>query len=129
MKPFDNPDTSEGFGQASRDFGIDLPALPEDGANGLEGPLENHSKDQKESQGNGRQRGVDANQEDKRDYRRKDAANEFDETGPHQIPHALHIRHDPGDQGASLVRIVIADGKASDVRLDANAHFRNQLLR
>jgi hypothetical protein len=41
----DDADAAERFGEAAGDFGVDLGALAEDGADGLEGLLQNEDED------------------------------------------------------------------------------------
>ena len=57
------------------------------------------------------------------------APGQLDEAGPHQVPEALHVVHDPGDEVARLVRVVERDRQAAHVLLDPDAHVGDQLLR
>ena len=47
----DDADAAERFGEAAGDFGVDLAALAEDGADGLEGLLQNEAEEQKDDEG------------------------------------------------------------------------------
>ena len=48
---------------------------------------------------------------------------------PDKIPHTFDVRHDPRDQRAGFIGVVVANGEAPDVRLHANAHLGNEPLR
>ena len=54
----DDADAAERFGEAAGDFGVDLGALAEDGADGLEGPLQDEAEDEQDDEGD--QRHLDA---------------------------------------------------------------------
>ena len=59
----------------------------------------------------------------------KQAPGQLDEAGPHQVPEALHVVHDPGHEVARLVRVVERDRQAAHVLLDPDPHLGDQLLR
>ena len=46
-----------------------------------------------------------------------------------QIANAFHVAHDARNQFAGFVRIVVGDGQATDVSLNALAHIGNHALR
>ena len=71
---------------------------------------------------------ADAEEDDHRDAGGEQAADQVDQSGAEQVPHAFHVGHDARDQGAGLIGIVERNRKMRDVRLHFFPKFRNQAL-
>src|SRR3954468_3014551 len=56
------------------------------------------------------------------------SATKFDEARADEIADALDIAHDARDESAGLVRIVVSDWQAADVRLNFSAKLSNRSL-
>ena len=54
MIALDDTDAAEGFGEAAGYFGVDFCALAEDGADGLEGSLEDEAEHDEDDEGDER---------------------------------------------------------------------------
>ena len=65
---------------------------------------------------------VQRHQDAEGDDRREQPAHELDQPRAHQVPDALRVGHDPGDQHAGLGRVEVAHGQPQHVRLHVLAH-------
>ena len=126
--PLDHPHAAEGFGQAPRDLRSDLAARPEDRPDGAERPAQDEAERQDEGQGQAGQQRADAKQDPEREDRGQQAPEELHQPSPEEIPHALDVGHNAGDQGPALVRVVVGDGQAADVGLHGPAQLRDEPL-
>ena len=124
----DDADAAEGFGEAAGDLGVDLGALAEDGADGLEGPLEDEAEDEEDAEGEQCHPGADANENAEGDDGGEDAADEFEQAGADEVADAFDVGHDAGDEGAGAVFVVEGDGEAADVGLDLPAQLGDEAL-
>ena len=64
-------------------------------------------------------------QVDQGKQRGHDAAGKFDQAGADQVADAFDVAHDPGNQHAGFVGVVVSDLQAADVGLHFFAHFGN----
>ena len=61
-------------------------------------------------------------------YGGQNSADEFDQTGAHQVAHTFNIAHDARYQIAGPILIVISDGEQAHMALYLSAHVCNQAL-
>ena len=128
MITLDYADAAQRFGEPAGDFSVDFAALAENGANCLECALQGQPEADHHSDGDAGHQGADAKQENQRNYRREQTADEFDQPGADEIPHALDVRHDARHELAGFVRVEESHGKAADMLLDFLPQFRDHLL-
>ena len=122
----DDAHAAQRFRQPAGDFGVDLAALAEDGADGLErlaqdaAPKTEHDREREPVisglMRSSMTRAMNGGQQ---------PAEELDQTGADQVAHAFHVGHDARDQLAGLVGVVVSDRQPSDVLL----HFAAQVPR
>ncbi len=124
----DDADAAERFGEAAGDLGVDLGALAEDGADGLEGALQNEAKGDEDDEGDERHLDAELDEVAEREDGGEDAADEVDDAGADEVADAFDVGHDAGDEGAGAVFIVKGDGKAADVGLDLHAQLGDEAL-
>ena len=105
-----------------------LAALAEDGANGLEGALQDKAEDQQHDKADQRHLHAELDEIAEGEERREDAAEEVDDASADEVADAFDVGHDAGDQGAGAVLIVEGDRQAADVRLDLHAQFGDEAL-
>ena len=126
--PLDHPHTSERFDQAAGHLGVDLAPRAEDGPDRPECPAQDEPECQDEGQGQPGEQRADPDQDPECKDRCQQPAEQLDRAGPDQVPHALDVGHDAGHHGAALVRVVIGNGQAPDVRLHFLSQLRNEPL-
>ena len=125
----DHANAAKRFGESPGDFRIDLGPRPENRPNGGEGLVQPQAENQHDGNGHGRHRHTDAQKNHQRDDRRHQASDELHESRADQVPDALDVAHDPGNQDARLVGVVKRHRQAPDVRLHLQAKLRNHPLR
>ena len=124
----DDADAANGFGEASGDFGVDLPALAEDRPHRPERVPHRRTERQQHDEGNQRQRPVQIEEDDDRGRGCHDAANELHQAGADEIADPFGVIHYPRHEGARLRRIEIPDRQPGDVRLDPAPHVGDRTL-
>jgi hypothetical protein len=124
----DDADAAEGFGKAAGDFGVDLGALAEDGADDLEGFLEKEGEEEQDDEGEQRHADADVQQPHEGEDRGEHAADKVDDTGADEVAHAFDVGHDAGDEGAGTVFVIEGDGEAADVLLYLLAEVGDEAL-
>ncbi len=128
MVALDDADATERFGKAAGDLGVDLGALTEDGADGLEGTLENKSKDHQDDKGDERHLHAELDEVDKGEDGGEQAAEEVDNAGADEVADAFDVGHDAGDEGAGTVGVVEGYGETAYVDLDLHAQLGDEAL-
>jgi len=124
----DDTDAAERFGEAAGDFGVDLGALAEDGADDLEGSLEDEGEGGHDDEGQQRHAYGDVHEVGEGEQRGEDATDEVDDTGADEVADAFDVVHDAGDEGAGAVLVVEGDGEFADVLLDLHAELGDEAL-
>jgi hypothetical protein len=103
-------DPGETFGEAAGDFGIYFGARAENRANGLEGLIQAEAEDDEDGAGHSGHQHADLQQNDQRKDRSHNATNKFNQAGADQIADAFDVTHDPRNQDAGFIGVVIGDG-------------------
>ncbi len=124
----DDADAAKGFGEAAGDLGVDLGALAEDGADGLEGALEDEAKEEEDDEGDERHLNAEFDEIDEGEDGGENAAEEVDDAGSDEVTDTFDVGHDAGDEGAGAVLVVESYGQAADVGLDFHAEFGDESL-
>ena len=124
----DDADSAERLGEAAGDFGVDLGALAEDGADGLEGFLQDEAEDEQDAEGEHRHLDAELDEVAEGEDGGEDAAEEVDDAGADEVAYAFDVGHDAGDEGAGAVFVVEGDGEAADVGLDLHAQLSDEAL-
>ena len=112
------------LGQPSGHLGLDLAALAEDRPERAEGPAQHEAEDRERAQGDEGHDRADAQHDREREDRGQQPAQELDQAGADQVPHALHVAHDARHQLPGLVGVVVGDRQPADVRLHLAAASR-----
>ena len=124
----DDADAAERFGEAAGDFGVDLGALAEDGADDLEGALQDEREGRHDDEGEQRHADGDVHEVGEGEDGGEDAADEVDDAGADEVADAFDVGHDAGDEGAGAVLVVEGDGELADVLLDLHAELGDEAL-
>ncbi len=125
----DDANASQGLAQTAGDLGVDLPALAEDGAELAEGERHDAAEDQQHSQGHQGQLPVEVEEHQQGQGGGEQTAHELYQTGAHQVPDALGVGHDAGDQDSTFGVVEESRGQARHVFLHPPAHLRDRRLR
>ena len=114
--------------EASCHFGVDLSPLAKNGTDRSECLVQRDGKAKQKAECQQRHHRADAEEHDHRNAGGEQPADQVDQSGPQQVPHAFDIAHDARNQRAGLVRIVERNRKVRDVRLHLLTKFRDQTL-
>src|SRR5271165_6319411 len=129
MVTLDDAHATERFGEASGNLGGDFAALAEDGADGLEGVLQDHDKGDDDGEDNQRHIMAAAQEQQKTEHGSEQSADKLDQAGADEITHAFHVGHDAGHKNAGAIAVVEAHGEASDMLLHLPAQVGDHALR
>ena len=102
----DDANAAERFGEAAGDFGVDLGALAEDGADDLEGALQNERKGGHDDEGQQRHADRHVHEVGEGEDGGEDAADEVDDAGADEVADAFDVVHDAGDERAGAVLVI-----------------------
>ena len=117
------------LGEPAGDFGVDRAAFAEERTEARERLHHHRAEREQDEQRGARQLPVQIEQNDDRDQRRHDAAEELNQPRADEIAHALGVAHDARDQNAGLRRVEVRDRQTQHVRLHALSHFGDRALR
>jgi len=109
-------------------FRVDLWALTKDGANGLEGTLQDQAEDHQDDKRQQRHLHGKRDQITEGKDGREHASDEVDHTCAYDVPNTFYIGHDACDKGAGAVGIVERYWQPADMGLNLRAQFRNEAL-
>jgi len=121
-------DAAERFGEAAGDFCVDLGSLAEDGADHLEGSLQDEGEGRHDDEGQQRHANGDVHQVGEGQERGENASDKVDDAGADEVANSFDVVHDASDEGASAVLVIEGDGELADVLLDLHAEFGDEAL-
>ena len=121
----DHANAAQRFGEPAGDFGIDFRTFAKNRADGLERLIQRDAENQKYAGGDAGHQHAGMQQVDQGKQRGHDAAGKFDQAGADQVADAFDVAHDPGNQHAGFIGVVVGDLQAADVGLHFFAHFGN----
>ena len=124
----DDADPGEGLGQAARDLGVDLRALPEERPQGLEGVEQDQAEEREDRERDQRQLQVQGEQDDEGDHGGQQSPRDLHEAGSDEVADPLGVGHDAGEKGSDLGLVEEGDREPADVPLHAPPHLGDRAL-
>ena len=124
-----DPDAAERLRQPAGDVGVQLAALAEQRAQLGKGERHPAAEQREHEDRERRQFPVQPEQHAERDAGRDEAAEQLHQSGADQVPNALGVGHDAGDQDARLGGIEVADRQPQHECLNGLAHVGDRALR
>ncbi len=120
--------TAKRFGEATGDFGVNLGALAEDGADNLEGALKDEREGGHDDEGEQRHADGDVHEVGEGEDGGEDAADKVDDACADEVAHAFDVVHNTGDQRAGAVLVIERDREPADMLLDLHAELGDEAL-
>src|SRR5579859_4173734 len=117
------------FGQPPGNFRINFGPCSKDWPNRRESLVEKQPENNQHPKRHNRHHRIDVKQNAESKHRGHYSADKFHQAGPDQIPHALHVAHNPRNQRPGLVRVVKAHRQPPNVRLHLLPQIGNHSLR